>query len=63
MEIKPKDIPAEGSSVYDDIGRIVFMAYADKYVLCRRPGCIPFVMGIERWVELKKEIIESSTDS
>lgn len=32
-------------------GPIVLMAIADRWVMVRRPGCIPFVMPLEKWNE------------
>jgi hypothetical protein len=30
-------------------GRITYMAHASGYVMCRRPGCIPFVISEADW--------------
>ena len=34
----------------DSIGPIRFMAMADGYVMCRRPGCIPWAERLNEWV-------------
>lgn len=45
---------------FDKIGRIRLMAYAEKYALVRRPGCIPFVMPWDEWVAMSREPIEKT---
>lgn len=38
-------------SDYKGGGKVRFMAAADGYVMCRRPGCIPFVVPASDWNE------------
>ena len=35
-----------------DGGQLKPMAFADGYVMARRPGCIPFVMTEREWQKL-----------
>jgi hypothetical protein len=37
------------SSVEAKLSRITYMAHAKGYVMCRRPGCIPFVITEAQW--------------
>jgi hypothetical protein len=46
-EIIPQ--PKRGDVRTDNFGRIVCMAVADGYVMCRRPGCMPFVKSVKEW--------------
>lgn len=39
---------------HDQHGDIKFMAEADGYVMCRRPGCMPFVLSKKSWEALEK---------
>lgn len=45
-KIKPGDVR------FDCEGEIRCMAFADGYVMCRRPGFSPFVMSAKKWLEL-----------
>lgn len=36
----------------DGFGRMVYMAHANNYVMCRRPGCSPFVRSKDDWLAL-----------
>lgn len=40
---------------FDSIGKITFMAEAKKYVMVRRPYCMPFVLPVEKWLALSTE--------
>lgn len=42
----------KGDLKMDERGLIVAMAYADRYVMCRRPYCMPFVLSIREWEAL-----------
>lgn len=37
---------------FDSIGKITF---AKKYVMVRRPCCMPFVLPVEKWLALSTE--------
>ena len=40
---------------YDKGGQIRSMATADGYLMCRRPGCHPFVMSAKEWNALYRQ--------
>ena len=42
----------KGQRRFDNFGPIVLMAYADKYVMVRRPSCIPFTLHESKWLKL-----------
>lgn len=42
----------KGETKQCDGGPIKAMACADGYVMCRRPGCIPFVLTVKEWDRL-----------
>ncbi len=44
--------PKRGDRVEDATSKITIMAVADEYVMCRRPGCTPFVRTIQEWNKL-----------
>lgn len=44
---KAKSIP---TIKYDGAGKCVLMAFADGYIMARRPGCVPFVMRVKAWM-------------
>jgi len=41
-------------------GVLRLMARADGYVMCRRPGCVPFIMTERQWNELPASVAERS---
>lgn len=45
----PLDLPLTRQDWY---GVIFLMAYADGYVMVRRPGCFPFAMKEKTWKAL-----------
>lgn len=42
-------IPVGATRRRDGHGPLRIMASAEKYVMVRRPGCIPFVMTLAKW--------------
>lgn len=47
--------PLRGDLVYDRIGAIRCMGVAEGYVLCRRKGCLPWVMFEKDWKQMRDE--------
>lgn len=37
----------------DDLSVIRYLAHADGYVMCRRPGAVPFVLSAKIWAGLR----------
>lgn len=48
---------------FDGHGRVRLMAVADNYVMCRRPGCIPFVLSVQKWNAMSREPLNEQADS
>lgn len=44
--------PKHGDIRYDKTGPIKAMAYADGYVMVRRPYCAPWVLSLKDWGKL-----------
>jgi hypothetical protein len=42
-------IPCE--RVHDGTSELRCLAYGEGYVMCRRKGCIPFIVDRKRWLE------------
>ena len=42
--------PKRGDDFVDADGVIYCMGVIDGYVMCRRPGCMPFVIPIKEWI-------------
>lgn len=44
---------------FDSFGQLFLLAYADRYVMCRRPGAMPFVMPVGDWDALSDVPIQA----
>ena len=47
--------PGLGETRYDYIGPIRVMAFADNYLMVRRPHCMPWVMRLSDWHKLGQD--------
>jgi hypothetical protein len=56
-------MPKVGQSRYDHHGPIRVMAVVDPYLMVRRPGSMPFVLGFAEWWALSNTILERNTDT
>ncbi len=52
MKTKHKGDPRPGAIISDQFGKLVCMAISDNYVMCRRPGSVPFVMPLQQWISI-----------
>jgi hypothetical protein len=44
---------------YDKFGKLTMMVYADGYVMCRRPGCMPIILIWKDWQKLSHTALDS----
>ena len=44
--------PVRGEQTRDEYGEIRCLAVSDGYVMCRRPGMAPFLLGVREWAGL-----------
>jgi|HubBroStandDraft_2_1064218.scaffolds.fasta_scaffold355068_1 hypothetical protein len=51
---KPREnkIVGEGAWRFDKHGKITCLAFAQNYVMARRPNAMPFVMSLDEWLSL-----------
>lgn len=56
------DFPKKGHTVIDKYGKIICMAYADRYLMVRRPSSIPFILTIFQWWQLQEEAQAAKTE-
>lgn len=42
-------IPVGATRRRDDTGPLRILASAERYVMVRRPGAVPFVMALDKW--------------
>ena len=50
----------KGDRRYDAKGPVVLMAYADNWLLVRRPRCVPFALYVTGWWNLSAKPITKS---
>ena len=46
---------SKGEVRFDEHGELRFIAYADNWLMVRRPGAVPFTIYIKAWDALSKE--------
>ncbi len=50
-----KEEVSRGDTITDYLSKIIILAVADGYVMCRRPGAIPFIKSVKEWNRLYKD--------
>lgn len=54
------DTVLAGDIRFDRLGRITALAVAGAWIMARRPGCGPFVMGQSEWLKLATTLEDGS---
>jgi len=52
--MKPQPPVKKGDVVYDGYSKITCMAYADGWIMARRPRAAPFIWSLKDWRSMNK---------